>query len=242
MVEIEYNSTIINVPESWNDITLGVYERFHKVKPTSHRERVAQIAQVCSLDADMLLNWPTDIFNHVVKIAGFIFADDLTPPSSFVEVEGIKYFVPIEDALTLGAYVDADDVQKNSDAVLSNVLAIVCRPAGEAYDCDNNKVRAAMFAALPVSKVLGVLAFFLQYRQVLNTHTEVFSNLVAISDQLPPNIKSLRALTGGIKLLQIWPITRYLISIWLLRNQLRRFSRSYNIKSIKTSRKMRKES
>lgn len=242
MVKIEYNDTIISVPESWDDITLGVYERFHKTKPTTHRERVAQIAQVCSLDVDMLLNWPTEIFNHVVKIAGFIFADDLTPPSPFIEVDGVKYFVPLEDALTLGAYVDADDVQKNSEAVLSNILAIVCRPAGEAYDYANNETRAAMFAALPVSQVLGVLAFFLEYRQALNKHTEVFSSLNQVADLLPQNIKSLRALTGGIKLLQIWPIIRYLISIWLLRNQLRKFSHSYSTKSIKTKRKTRKES
>lgn len=242
MVEIEYNSTKINVPESWDDITLGVYEQFHKKKPTTHRERVAQIAEVCSLDPKQLLDWPTEVFNHVVHIAGFIFADDLTPPSPFIEVDGVRYYVPLEDALTLGAYVDADDVQKNSDAVLSNVLAIVCRPAGEAYDCDNNEARAAMFAALPVSKVLGVLAFFLQYRQALNKRIEVFSNLVQVADQLPQNIKSLRGLTGGIKLSRIWPITRYLISIWLLQNQLRKFSRSYSTKSIKTTRKTRKES
>lgn len=240
MVELVYNSTKINVPESWDDITLGVYERFHKVKPTTHRERVAQIAQVCSLDVDMLLNWPTDIFNHVVKIAGFIFADDITPPSPFIEVDGVKYVVPLEDALTLGAYVDADDVQKNSDAVLSNVLAIVCRPAGETYDYVNNETRAAMFAALPVSRVLGVLAFFLQYRQALNRHTAVYSSLVEIADQLPQSIGSLRALTGGIKLSRIWPTIRYLISIWLLRNQLQKFSRSYNTKSIKTKPKTRK--
>lgn len=242
MVEIEYNSTKINVPESWDDITLGVYERFHKIKPTTHRERVAQIAQVCSLDVEQLFNWPTEVFNHVVRIAGFIFENDLTPPSPFIEVDGVKYFVPLEDALTLGAYVDADDVQKNSDAVLSNLLAIICRPAGEAYDYANNETRAAMFAALPVSRVLGVLAFFLQYRQALDKRIEAFSNLAQVADQLPPNINSLRALTGGIKLFQIWPIIRYLISIWLLQNQLRKFSRSYSTKSIKTSRKRRKES
>lgn len=240
MVEIQYNDTTIRVPESWDDITLGVYERFHKEKPTTPRERVAQIAAVCSLDHDILLAWPAEVFTEVVKIVGFIFENDTTPPSPFVEADGVQYYVPLEDALTLGAFVDADDVQKNSDAVLSNVLAIVCRPAGEEYNCDNNESRAAMFAALPVSKVLGVLAFFLQFNQALKKRTAVFSDLAQVADLLPQNTKSFLALTGGIKLSRIWPITRFLISIWLLRRQLRKFSRSYNTAPIKIRQRRRK--
>lgn len=51
-------------------------------------------------------------------------------------------------------------MQKQGKNVLSNILAIVCRPVGEKYDCKNNDERREVFAALPVSKVLGVLAFF----------------------------------------------------------------------------------
>lgn len=229
MVEIVYNTEKINVPESWDDITLGVYEKFHRNKPQNMRERVAQLAEVCSIDAEILLAWPADIFARIVTITGFIFADDDTQPSTIVEADGIIYVVPVEDQLTLGAFVDADDVQKNSDAILSNMLAIVCRPVGEAYDHHNNEARAAVFAALPVSRVLGVLAFFLQCSQISKKRTEAYLQIKSLADQLPQNIKSLLQLTGGIRLLPILPTIRYLISMRLLKNQLRRFSRSYNI-------------
>lgn len=239
MVEIEYNDVKILVPQSWDDIKLGVYEKFHKQKPKTHRERVTQTAAVCGIDADLLFSWPTEVFNEVVKIAGFIFKDNTQEPTPIIEIDGVKYIVPIEDELTLGAYVDADEVQKTSDAVLSNVLAIVCRPAGESYDHRQNEARAALFADQPVSKVLGVLAFFLHCKQILDRHTAAYSNLRAMSDLLPQNISSLLKRTGGIKLSRIWPTIRYLGLMLLLKNQLRKCLRSYNTAAIKTKPKKR---
>lgn len=240
MVEIEYNDVKISVPESWDDITLGVYEKFHKQKPVTHRERVTQTALVCGIDPELLLGWPTEVFNEVVRIAGFIFKDTNTEPTPIVDVNGTPYVVPIEDELTLGAYVDADEVQKTSDAVLSNVLAIVCRPAGEKYDHRQNDERAAMFAALPVSKVLGVLGFFLHCKQALDRHTAAYSNLRELGALLPQNIGSLLKRTGGIKLSRIWPTLRYLGLMLSLKNQLRKCLRSYNTKTIRTKPKKRK--
>jgi len=240
MVKIEYNDVKIEVPQSWDDVSLGVYEKFHKAKPQTHRERVTQIANICGIDPELLLGWPTEVFNKVVGFASFIFEEDTTAPVSFVEVEGVRYFIAIEDELLLGEYIDADDVQKNSDAVLSNVLAIVCRPAGETYNHRQNEERAAMFAALPVSKVLGVLAFFLHYRQQSEAHTAAYLSLKLAADQSHPSISSLLRRTGGIRLLRIWPIIRYYALTLLLKNQLRKYLLSCNTQKTKASRKTRK--
>jgi len=235
MVKIEYNNVQIQVPESWDDITLGTYEKFHKAKPATHRERVTQTALVCSINPEILFGWPTEVFNEVVKIADFIFKEDTTAPTPIVEINGVNYVVALEDDLTLGEFLDADDIQKNSDAVLSNVLAIVCRPAGEEYNTKNNDARAAMFADVPVSKVLGVLAFFLQCKQTLEKHTAAFSTLKAMADRLPQNTKNLLRLTGGIKLSRIWQTIHYLILMRLLKNRLQKYLHSYSTSPTKKS-------
>ena len=41
MVQIEYNTVKIEVPESWDDITLGFYETFYTEKPETARERAS---------------------------------------------------------------------------------------------------------------------------------------------------------------------------------------------------------
>jgi hypothetical protein len=242
MVTIEYNGIKVNVPESWQDVTLGEYEQFYALKPEGARERVALIAQVCKIDAETLLSWPAEVFNVIVDYVLFLYGDNPVPPNPVCEIDGVKYIVPIEDELTLGAYVDADEAQKGQDRVISNVLAIVCRPAGEAYDYKNNEARAAMFAAQPVSKVLGVMAFFLHCKQLSERRTQVFGNLHQVAALLPRNTELLRSLGGGIKLLRMWPVVRFCILNALLRYRLRRFSRTCSTAKTKGLRKTRKGS
>lgn len=240
MVEIEYEKQKIAVPTSWGDVPLSKYETFYKSRPTDHRERVDLIAMVCNVDSAQLRQWPASAFNIIVQQVAFIFADDMAAPDPVIDVDGVKYVVAIEDELSLGAWVDAEAVQKEGVAVLSNVLAIVCRPVGEAYDDKLNEARAAMFAALPASKVLGVLGFFLQCRRVLEAHTKTYTALQALADRLPQNIKPLLKRGGGIKLSQIWPIMKYYALTQLLRYQLGRLLRSYNSAGIKKSPTKRK--
>lgn len=241
MVEIEYEKQKIAVPTSWDDIPLNKYETFYKSRPTDHRERVDLIAMVCDVDSDTLRQWPASAFNIIVQHVAFIFKDAMDNPSPIVDVDGVNYVVAIEDELSLGAWVDAEAVQKDGIAVLSNVLAIVCRPVGEAYDDKLNEQRAAMFGAMPASKLLGVLGFFLQCRRALEAHTKTYTALQALGDQLPQSIKPLLRRGAGIKLSQIWPIMKYYVLTQLLRFQLRRLLRSYNIGSTKKSQIKRKE-
>lgn len=233
MVKIEYNNDKIEVPTGWDDITVGHYESFYNDKPTTGRERVALVAKICKVAPDVLLEWPAEAFEIILERCAFIFKDNPAPASPVIEVDGVAYIVPVEDKLSLGAYVDADEVQKSGEAVLSNVLAIVCRPAGEAYDHEKSEVRAAMFAALPVSKVQGVLSFFLLCSDALNKRTKVFTDLAEAVALLPPNIKHLRKPGAGIKLLWNWRAAKYRVLTKLLNMRLRKLLRSYNLQGTK---------
>lgn len=232
MVKIEVNNDAVNVPQSWDDITLGDYESFYKDKPVSGRERVEYVAKILKTDAAVLLGWPAEVFNTIVETLGFLFVDSPVAATPVVDVDGKPFIVSIEDKISLGAWVDAEEAQKAGEAVLSNVLAIVCRPAGEAYDYQLNEARQKQFAALPVSKVLGVLAFFLQCRTALDKRTEVYMKLRQIVDLLPRNIKPFLSRGGGIKLFQIWQATKYYALTLLLNYRLRKLSRLYNISAI----------
>lgn len=242
MVTIEYNGHKVNVPTSWDEVTVGDYEAFYLDKPDTARERVALVAKICKTEVDILLGWPADAFNIIVEKIGFLFKDNPAEPNPSVEVDGVTYVVPIEDKLSLGAYVDADEVQKGDEAVISNLLAIVCRPAGEEYNYENNETRAAMFAALPVSKVQGVLAFFLHCKHVLDERTKAFTNLAQVVGSLPLSIRGSRRLGGGIKLSQTWRAMRYYALMMLLNWRLRKLLRSYNIDAIKITPKRHKGS
>lgn len=239
MVEIEYKEQKISVPESWDDITLAEWDQIYRIKPSTNRERVEYIAKICKIDPAELLACPAELFNVLVSRTRFIFGANPYTPSPEITIEGVRYVIAVEDDLTLGEWIDADEVQKAGDNVLANVLAIVCRPAGEAYDYRNNDKRRDMFAALPTSKVLPLLGFFLQCRQQSAKLTKTFSQLAALADLLPPSTQTLRSLGVGTKLLRIWPITKYLILNALLRWRLQRLSTSYGIAATRTTPKRR---
>lgn len=226
MNRYEYNDITVQAPTSWHEVTVATYDRMWTIKPKTARERVGIVAIACGVDPQILLDWPEQAFKLILQDVDFLFKDNPVPPSPAVTVEGVQYNVAIEEKLSLGEYVDVDDVQKNSDLILSNVLAIVCRPAGEKYNPDNNDTRAAMFAALPVSEVQGVLAFFLRCYQISTRRMQLFASLQAMADLLPRNTAALLKGGGSIKLFQIWPIIKYGFLMKLLRARLQKYSRS----------------
>lgn len=237
MTRLEFNSVKIDVPDNWGDITLGFYETIYSERPQSARERVALVAKICKVDLELLLGWPTEVFNAIVDIVDFIFKDDHTQPTQSLTIDNVVYTIPIEDRLSLGAWVDADEVQRKGENIFTNILAIVCRPAGEAYDCNNTEARRAMFAALPVSDVLGVLAFFLHYKRALDRRTAAYSRLAEAAAALPQSIAPSLSPGGGIKLLRIWRIIKYRVLMMLLDYRLRKCLRSFNSIKIKGVRK-----
>lgn len=236
MTRIEYDGRVMAVPTTWDDVTVGHYETFWQERPSTARERVALIATICKVDAALLLGWPADVFNVLVEKTAFLFRDAPATPTPSVVVDGVTYVVAVEDKLTLGEYLDAGHMQKHEPAMYSNLLAVLCRPPGEEYNPDNNEARAAMFAALPVSKVQGVLAFFLQCKQALERRTTAFTNLTATVDLLPRNIKDLRKHGVTIKLSRIWRVMIYFGLMLYLSYRLRRLLRSSSTAATKNTR------
>lgn len=233
MEHLEYDNIKVNVPESWDDVTLGDYETFYRDKPTTTRELVDYVAKIVKTPAETLMQWPAGIYNRIVETIQFMFKEIQVPASPNVEIGGVWYRVPMEDELTLGAWVDAEEAQKAGENVLSEVLSIVCRPIGEAYDTKTAEERRVKFAALPVSTFLGVLAFFLQCKDAYEKHTAAYIQLCQLVDLLPRSIKNLVPHMAGTKLSRIWQMVRYWIMIKSLRYQLAKLSRTYNTSATK---------
>lgn len=233
MVTIVYEGKTFTVPENWNEVTLGDYETFYKLKPETARERVELVAKIVKVDSALLLSWPAEVFNRIVDTISFIFEDTPLEANPAVVVDGVTYLVSVEDDISLGAWVDAEEVQKTGEAVLSNVLAIVCRPPGEAYNYRLSEQRQKMFAALPMSQITGVLGFFLQCRNELDKLIEAYTKARQIASLLPPSIKHFQKPGAGTKLSRIWLTVKYWFLTRLLNYRLRKLSLSYNIAATK---------
>lgn len=165
MIKIEFENQTWTIPDSWQDIRLTDYEKWYLRKPETKQEYVQFVADVCKIDTQMLLDAPAQVFNIITDTIGFIF-DNEPEPSNKVNVDGRDYFVSFSDKLTLGEWVDIESVLgSDSTGKLSEILAILCRPAGEKYNPDNADERTAIFRNLTCDKVLPLVGFFYSKRE-----------------------------------------------------------------------------
>lgn len=233
MTTIEYLNEKIEVPTRWEEITLRNYENFYKERPEGTREKVALLLKICKADPAKVMKWPAEVFHHIVEQTYFLWQEYTVDPSPSVVINGKTFVIPIEEKLSFGAYVDADEAQKSETNVLSQVLAITCRPAGEEYDPELTEERAEMFGALSMAEVQPLLNFFLHCNEELERRTRVFGNLILAVESLPRSTQLLRNLGSGIKWSQMWRIIKYGCLTLLLRFHLRKFLRMSNTQEIK---------
>lgn len=239
MDTFEYLDKKIEVPTSWQDVKLRAYEQHYQDTPKTQREKVVLIAKLCEIDENVLLAWPSDIYNEIAMRTAFLFSPHIAEPKPSIKIDGVTYVIAVEDKLSLGAYIDADEVLKEKERVLTQLLAITCRPAGEDYDPDKVDARAEMFGAISMEEAQPLLSFFLHCRDALKARTTAFTNLVQAVDQLPRNISAFRKPGGGISLLQTWQAIKYYCLTKLLRYRLQKCLRLFNSNAIRTTQKRR---
>ena len=224
MVKIEFDTHTIHVPTRWADITLGDYEQWFNFHPATKTDYVHFVAAICHTDAELLLSSPAELFEVIVQHLAFIF-DPHVEPSAKVEIDGRGYYVSLSDKITLGEWVDIEStLDSDSTTKVSEVIAIVCRPAGEDYNADIIDQRKAMFRNLGCDKALPLLAFFLHKKKESEAISNHYSAVLAQANQFLADTKTFVLNGGGIKRLPIWQRIRYRYLTRSLEKQLSKFS------------------
>lgn len=224
MIKIEINDTTFHIPSGWEDITLADYEQWYNFRPETKLDYVHFVADICRIDKDFLLNSPTRLFEIIVDKIQFVFQDNIAP-SPQVAIEGCDYFVSLADKLTLGEWVDIEStLESDSTTKISEIMAIVCRPAGEDYNVDVIGGRKALFRRLTCDKALPLLAFFLHRKKESEAILHHYSMVLDQANQFLRDTKAFATSGGGIKQLPIWQRIRYTYLIRSLEKQLSKFS------------------
>lgn len=236
MIKIEFENNTLRVPEGWHDVKLSEYETWDTSKPETKMDYVRFVAQVCKVDVNLLLGSPTELFDVIINALDFIFDSASEPqPSHKVKIDEVDYFVSLSDKLTLGEWVDVesvlsetadDETAAEKKGRLSEMLAILCRPAGEKYNADLTEERAAMFRNLSCDKVLPLLAFFLFKKRKSEEILNHYSTVLDQANQFLKDTETFVVNGDGIKLLPIWQRIRYTYLVRSLKKQLSKFSDS----------------
>lgn len=231
MIKIEFDANTVHVPTKWKDIKLADYEQWFDRHPESKTDYVHFVADICKIDSRLLLDSPTALFDIIVQNIQFVFDTDVEP-SPKVEIDGQNYFVSLSDKLTLGEWVDIESTLESDSATkISEILAIVCRPAGEDYDADRIAARKETFRHLTCDKALPLIGFFLHKKKESEAILNHYSTVLALANQFLKDTKTFAINGGGIKRLPIWQRIRYTYLTRSLEKQLSKFSDSYSTAS-----------
>lgn len=242
MMKIEFDGVKINVPNSWNDITLEEYEKLYLLKPETKLEYIQYVADVCKIDAKLLINSPTQLFDIVSNAIQFIFDNDFEPVNKVEriieviekgEVREVKeeYFISFSDKLTLGEWIDIDSIiESDSETKLSEMLSVLCRPIGEKYNPDLSEERKKIFQSLPCDKVLPLISFFLLKKKKSEEILSRCLMVIAQANQFLKDTKNFAQNGVGIKPFPTWQTIRYIFLMRSLKKQLSKFSDSYYTK------------
>lgn len=196
-MDIDYKEW--TVPTKWEDITLKQYEdisRYYGDKDKKFDMRDV-IHILCNKTVDEVNELPVDFLEEIMDILAFL----QTPPkereaTNKVVVNGETYQINVQNKLKTGEYIASETVMKEDKYNYSAMLAILCRKEGEVYDSkfENEMVeeRIKMFEKVPITDLLGVVAFFLNLLVMLETRTQLYTMAKEAVDLERQNILDLQ--------------------------------------------------
>ena len=196
----------IKVPTDWTGISLKKYLELQTDLETYKDDDAAVTAimlyHLCGLDLKYLNAIPVETYSEIRDtLALFTNGMDI-PLKRLINIDGIEYgFEPNLSKMAYGAYVDISKYQTMAiDKNWANIMSILYRPVkhkkGEMYSIDTYTGidNSAKFINVGMDIHFGALFFLLNLSMDLLNST--LNSSMAM--ELPPNIKSTLARSGGL--------------------------------------------
>lgn len=147
MQKIAINDKEYQLPEGWKDINMKLYCRlFYKLQDTNDKMDDAEraiitlrnesiiISRILGEDDDFAGNLPFSIYATIKDKVQFIYeiGGFLDSKIFYINIDGIKYFMPEPNEMSLRQYIDADMIMKQeNENQFIELLACLLLPVGK---------------------------------------------------------------------------------------------------------------
>lgn len=193
------------LPTRWDEVTLGQFaelEKLYKGEASKGVDAVDLISIMSGRTKDEVMELPVDFMETMTIHLVFLETQpEIEKPLNSIEIDGETYIINVKEKLKFGEYVDFDQLVKSDPCDYPSMLAILCRKEGEAYDSDfianEFQKRVDMFAKQPITKILPLIAFFLE---LSTTYMGLLSNYSMTKEALNQEVQNLEnsaKLMGG---------------------------------------------
>lgn len=220
-VEVVKNYGSINVPTSWEQITLKTFTNLMRKQEEKGEGAELSIVDIMAVltntDRSFIYSLPSDFVDTIMAHLLFLNEPLKEEPKAEVEINGETYKINYMEKLKFGEYTDANTIMANDKFDYASLLAILCRKEGEKYDDDYiaeyMEKRTEMWNNQPITKVYPLVCFFLTLSALSGQHLQPYLTNVeqAINQSLTLIEDSLK--DGAVKKFSL----NYVKARWKLR-------------------------
>lgn len=160
-----------NVPQSWDDLTLGKFQELERFYDGDDNERKFDVRDVLDLMTDRtkdeINELPIEFTDKLLRKMYWLHEQpNFGKPSNKITIDGVQYTVHNENEMKFGEYVALDTALKGDKHNYAAMLAILCRKEGEIFDAKfENEIlpsRIEFWKNVSVMKVMPIVSFFLE--------------------------------------------------------------------------------
>lgn len=176
----------ITIPEKWEQVTLGQFEKIMDIingeEENTSINVVKLLAILTDTDEDYINSLPAEFVESLMARLLFL-NDDPTKDSdkmakSQICIDGEFYHINYMEQMKFGEYVQVNEVTRTNPLDYSSILAILCRKNDEPFDDDfaanQFQKRKEMFSKQPVTDIIPLIAFFLKLYLVSQRHSKTY--------------------------------------------------------------------
>jgi len=172
----------INVPTQWSDVSLEQYQAISLLDKSSYTSDLRFTSDVIQIlcDINNVQELPLNVVGEISKHINFL-GDEVTKErlTSFKhngkQYEWIGNFneVTVGEQLSIEQTIDIEELTINES--FDVVCAVLLREDGKKFDSNNFEENRELFRSFPVTKVIGMILFFLNGGQLHTEITETYS-------------------------------------------------------------------
>lgn len=162
----------INMPLGWHEITLEMFQEISKLYDNDKKTTITDILSVLTnIKKEELEQYPVEVMDVLISQVQYIQSTPTNEIKNEIIIDGEKYFINYENELRFKEFVDSQTLLESNNRDYASLLAILCRKQGEMYTDDyiakEFDKRVEMFNKQPITNILPVVNFFLNYWVVL---------------------------------------------------------------------------
>ena len=247
MKVIQFNNVKYEVPESWEEVTLGMVIKVQEnLDILPNAELVCLISGYVGIPLEELKSSKLTQVNKIIKLMSFVYKEYRPKLKNSFVYDGQEYRMEVEvQSIRFEDYVSAQTVlynyREHPIKGLSKLVAVLCKKPQELIDDVNLEERSKLFEQVPWTDIKNVEFFFTRalrvYEQVSQlslTESQMVEVIRAMVKELRTTMKLSRVRSGGIWFTRLRTLY-FRLYLWYLNRELERYFSSILSKPLETS-------